>query len=43
MPLDVATDRGLLFGADGLERDYGSQIQIVAISSNSTLTHPQET
>ena len=25
-----------------LERDYGSQIQIVAISSNSTLTHPQD-
>ncbi len=25
-----------------LERDYGNQVQIVAISSNSTLTHPQD-
>ena len=25
-----------------LERDYGERIQIVAISSNSTLTHPQD-
>jgi thiol-disulfide isomerase/thioredoxin len=25
-----------------LERDYGRQIQIVAISSNSTITHPQD-
>ena len=25
-----------------LERDFGRQIQIVAISSNSTLTHPQD-
>jgi thiol-disulfide isomerase/thioredoxin len=25
-----------------LERDYGNEIQIVAISSNSTLTHPQD-
>ena len=25
-----------------LERDYGSEIQIVAISSNSTITHPQD-
>jgi len=25
-----------------LERDYGKRIQIVAISSNSTLTHPQD-
>lgn len=25
-----------------LERDYGSRVQIVAIASNSTLTHPQD-
>ena len=25
-----------------LERDYGNQVQIVAISSNSTITHPQD-
>ena len=25
-----------------LERDYGDQVQIVAISSNSTITHPQD-
>ena len=25
-----------------LERDYGRQVQIVAISSNSTITHPQD-
>jgi len=25
-----------------LERDYGHQVQILAISSNSTLTHPQD-
>ena len=25
-----------------LERDYGERIQIVAISSNSTITHPQD-
>ena len=25
-----------------LERDYGSRVQIVAISSNSTRTHPQD-
>ena len=25
-----------------LERDYGTRLQIVAISSNSTLTHPQD-
>jgi len=25
-----------------LERDYGGRLQIVAISSNSTLTHPQD-
>ena len=25
-----------------LERDYGQQLQIVAISSNSTITHPQD-
>jgi thiol-disulfide isomerase/thioredoxin len=25
-----------------LERDYGNEVQIVAISSNSTITHPQD-